>query len=378
MHIPYKLKVPSVYMMSDTFLKLDQLCGGALLKDPEGKMLKEHMACQEGAKLSKAIGYLRYLFRSTSKGKSPVVTQLKSLLERSPSSMKRRGEGSPTSAFSSDDSGTTEAELEISQQLQAELSTLNIDLNEALGALSDESGDEFCKDLTSELNEGDEFCEDLTSELNEALGELGNDFGEDLTSGLNEALGELSDDFGEDLTSGLNEASGELGDDFGEALMDEEDETLASMPECARDVAAALTSTLPSAIDQKRVAALKKKAKAPNAKAKGKAKGKAVKTAGFKRNHSSMPENYHDYDSLDIPLEARPCMDKKVKGKYSYTVADPGSCSRIQVLLRSRQFYVTKVAKDSCITQCIHLCSWAHLCQKRAQTKSEHRHRHRH
>ncbi len=55
-------------------------------------------------------------------------------------------------------------------------------------------------------------------------------------------------------------------------------------------------------------------------------------------------EYYRNYDNFNLPAEARPKSDEH-KGVYSYTITDPVSGAKIQVLLRAAGFFVAKSAK---------------------------------
>ena len=80
-------QVPSGYFLTDVFLYLDMLFQGQLLKET-ADMSKSGQASDEAVKLKKLIGGIRGLWRSSDTGHHPRVTELKALLEPSPSKKK--------------------------------------------------------------------------------------------------------------------------------------------------------------------------------------------------------------------------------------------------------------------------------------------------
>ena len=73
--------------MTDVFLYVDMLFSGKLLKVTD-ELSKTGLASDEAVKLKKLIGGIRGLWRSSDTGHHPRVTELKALIEPSPSKKK--------------------------------------------------------------------------------------------------------------------------------------------------------------------------------------------------------------------------------------------------------------------------------------------------
>ena len=79
------LEVPSAFFLGDVFKYMDfKLFHGKLLKPVQKGEDKLALAGREGVKAKRLIGALRYLWRSSKNSLDPRVSDLKSLLQRSP------------------------------------------------------------------------------------------------------------------------------------------------------------------------------------------------------------------------------------------------------------------------------------------------------
>ena len=85
------LKVPSAYMLADTMLHLDHLFSKKLLKpDVANGQTSLDRACEEGVRLKRCVGGLRYLWRNSKEAShSPRVQELKDYLVESPTQLRR-------------------------------------------------------------------------------------------------------------------------------------------------------------------------------------------------------------------------------------------------------------------------------------------------
>jgi len=93
----FPAEVPSVFFCIDVLIYLHNLLGGNLLvPDPTAQDPPKlvELATAEAGKLKKMIGALRALYRHSTRGKCELVTQMKSMLAKSPT--RAKGVAAPT------------------------------------------------------------------------------------------------------------------------------------------------------------------------------------------------------------------------------------------------------------------------------------------
>ena len=73
-------RVPSGFYAADVILALDDLLEQKML--PEGDNNRVEAALAEGRRIKRAVGALRYLFRSGPRGRDPAITELKAMLAK--------------------------------------------------------------------------------------------------------------------------------------------------------------------------------------------------------------------------------------------------------------------------------------------------------